>query len=81
MQLKALYIELQPLLYYITVELIVAALAFIVQNLFDEAQIVANNVGPPIKAEQWQFIHNIGNDLKRTLANVTSVAIGNLFIQ
>ncbi|KAK2141445.1 hypothetical protein LSH36_1096g00010 [Paralvinella palmiformis] len=46
---------------------------FVVQHLFDEAQITADNVGPPIKKEQWQYIHNIGKDMKQTMMNVSAV--------
>ncbi|XP_064596802.1 palmitoleoyl-protein carboxylesterase notum1'-like [Liolophura sinensis] len=46
---------------------------YIVQYLFDEAQITANNVGPPVKKEQWRFIHEVGNEMKKTLQNVSAV--------
>nr|ANS60427.1 notum [Platynereis dumerilii] len=46
---------------------------FVIQHLFDEAQITADNVGPPVRKEQWQYIHNMGQDMKRTLFNVSAV--------
>ena len=48
----------------------ISAPIFIVQHLFDEAQITADNVGPPRKKEQWQYIHHMGRDMRRTLLNV-----------
>jgi hypothetical protein len=53
--------------------LIFAAPVFVVQHLFDEAQITVNNVGPPVKKSQWQYIHRIGQDMKTTLSNVSWV--------
>ena len=50
---------------------LVTAPVFVVQHLFDEAQITADNVGPPVKKEQWQYIHNMGEDMKLTLMNVS----------
>ncbi len=44
---------------------------FVVQYLFDEAQITADNVGPPVKKKQWQYIHDLGQDMKQTLRNVS----------
>jgi len=46
---------------------------FIFQWLFDEAQMTADNVGPPMSKEQWDYIHAVGDDLRRTFANVTAV--------
>ena len=48
-----------------------AAPLFIFQWLFDEAQMTADNVGPPMSKEQWDYIHAVGDDLRRTFANVT----------
>ena len=49
----------------------IAAPVFVIQHLFDEAQITVDNVGPPIKKEQWQYIHNMGKDIANTLRNVS----------
>jgi len=49
----------------------VTAVVFIVQHLFDEAQITADNVGAPIHRDQWQYIHHLGLDMKNTLSNVS----------
>jgi O-palmitoleoyl-L-serine hydrolase len=48
-----------------------AAVVFVVQYLFDEAQIMADNVGPPVHGEQWQYIYRLGLHTKHTLANVS----------
>lgn len=50
-----------------------AAPLFIFQWLFDEAQMLADNVGPPMSKEQWDYIHAVGDDLRRTFANVSAV--------
>ena len=49
------------------------AVVFVIQHLFDEAQITADNVGAPVHRDQWQYIHNIGLDMRNTLANVSYV--------
>nr|CAG4650015.1 EOG090X02ZJ [Sida crystallina] len=46
---------------------------FVFQWLFDEAQMTVDNVGPPMSKEQWDYIHAVGDDLRRTFANVTAV--------
>eukprot|EP00058_Branchiostoma_floridae_P013695 XP_002599183.1 hypothetical protein BRAFLDRAFT_275198 [Branchiostoma floridae] len=46
---------------------------FVIQWLFDEAQMMVNNVGTPVDKEQWNYIHNLGVDLRKTLTNVTGV--------
>ncbi|XP_066291598.1 palmitoleoyl-protein carboxylesterase NOTUM-like isoform X2 [Branchiostoma lanceolatum] len=46
---------------------------FVIQWLFDEAQMIVNNVGTPVDKEQWNYIHNLGVDLRKTLTNVTGV--------
>lgn len=48
-----------------------AAPLFIFQWLFDEAQMLADNVGPPMSKEQWDYIHAVGDDLRRTFTNVS----------
>ena len=51
-----------------------AAIVFVVQHLFDEAQIVADNVGPPVTREQWQYLYRLGLDVRNSLSNVSSVS-------
>lgn len=51
--------------------LLLSAPLFIFQWLFDEAQMLADNVGPPMSKEQWDYIHAVGDDLRRTFANVS----------
>nr|CAG4643802.1 EOG090X02ZJ [Lepidurus arcticus] len=46
---------------------------FVFQWLFDEAQITAGNVGPPITKQQWDYIHKVGDQLRQSLENVTAV--------
>ncbi|RWS28763.1 palmitoleoyl-protein carboxylesterase NOTUM-like protein [Leptotrombidium deliense] len=48
---------------------------FVVQWLFDEAQMTADNVGTPISKAQWNYIHRMGQELRKTLENVTYVSI------
>lgn len=49
----------------------VVAVVFVVQYLFDEAQIMADNVGPPVHGDQWQYIYRLGLDIKHSLTNVS----------
>ena len=49
----------------------VTAVVFVIQHLFDEAQITADNVGAPVHRDQWHYIHNLGLDMKNTLSNVS----------
>lgn len=49
------------------------SIVFVIQNLFDEAQITVDNVGPPIHRHQWKYIHDLGLDMKYTLTNVSAV--------
>jgi hypothetical protein len=51
--------------------LLLTAPLFIFQWLFDEAQMLADNVGPPMSKEQWDYIHAVGDDLRRTFTNVS----------
>lgn len=53
--------------------LFVAAPLFIFQWLFDEAQMTADNVGTPVTKQQWDYIHKMGDSLRNTFQNVTSV--------
>lgn len=46
---------------------------YIVQYLFDVAQLTADNVGPPVHKEQWQYIHKLGREIKESLKNVSAV--------
>nr|CAG4651670.1 EOG090X02ZJ [Triops cancriformis] len=46
---------------------------FVFQWLFDEAQITAGNVGPPITKQQWDYIHKVGDQLRQSLENVSAV--------
>ncbi|XP_042889545.1 palmitoleoyl-protein carboxylesterase notum1'-like isoform X2 [Penaeus japonicus] len=46
---------------------------FIFQWVFDEAQMTADNVGKPISKEQWDYIHSIGERLRKTFENVTAL--------
>ena len=48
-----------------------SAVVFVIQHLFDEAQITADNVGAPVHGDQWQYVHNLGIDMKNTLSNVS----------
>lgn len=68
-----LYHTLYPLAYNITNFVIssISAPLFIFQWVFDEAQMTADNVGKPISKEQWDYIHSIGERLRKTFENVT----------
>ncbi|KAK7078088.1 hypothetical protein SK128_017907 [Halocaridina rubra] len=46
---------------------------FVFQWVFDEAQMTADNVGKPISKEQWDYIHGIGERLRKTFQNVTAL--------
>ncbi|KAG5676925.1 hypothetical protein PVAND_006722 [Polypedilum vanderplanki] len=46
---------------------------FIFQWLFDEAQMRADNVGAPVTPQQWDYIHEMGGALRKSLENVTAV--------
>jgi hypothetical protein len=50
---------------------ILTAPVFVIQHLFDEAQITVDNVGTPVRREQWQYIHDVGRDMRLTLRNVS----------
>lgn len=46
---------------------------FVVQWLFDEAQLTADNVhltGQPVNEGQWRYIQNLGQELRSTLRQV-----------
>lgn len=46
---------------------------FVVQWMFDEAQMTVNNVGNPVTKSQWNYIHRLGQDLRKSLENVTAL--------
>jgi hypothetical protein len=46
---------------------------FVFQWLFDEAQMRADNVGAPVTPQQWDYIHEMGGALRKSLENVTAV--------
>ncbi|XP_065215389.1 palmitoleoyl-protein carboxylesterase NOTUM [Planococcus citri] len=46
---------------------------FVFQWLFDEAQLEAENVGTPVTKQQWEYIHTMGEILRNSFQNVTSV--------
>lgn len=49
---------------------------FVVQWLFDEAQLTVDNVhltGQPVQEGQWLYIQNLGRELRNTLKDVTLV--------
>ncbi|XP_071535914.1 uncharacterized protein [Panulirus ornatus] len=46
---------------------------FVFQWVFDEAQMTADNVGKPTSKEQWDYIHGIGERLRKTFENVTAL--------
>ncbi|XP_042202956.1 palmitoleoyl-protein carboxylesterase NOTUM-like isoform X2 [Homarus americanus] len=46
---------------------------FVFQWMFDEAQMTADNVGKPNSKEQWDYIHGIGERLRKTFENVTAL--------
>lgn len=46
---------------------------FVVQWLFDEAQLTVDNIhltGQPVQEGQWRYIQNLGNELRNTLKDV-----------
>lgn len=53
--------------------LIILAPLFVFQWLFDEAQMSVDNVGSPVTKQQWDYIHKMGDSMRRTLINVTAV--------
>jgi len=44
---------------------------FVVQWIFDEAQMVVDNVGAPITREQWTYVYKMAQDMKKSLQNVS----------
>lgn len=46
---------------------------FVVQWLFDEAQLTVDNIqltGQPVQESQWRYIQNLGIELRNTLKDV-----------
>lgn len=46
---------------------------FVVQWLFDEAQLTVDNIqltGQPVQEGQWRYIQNLGIELRNTLKDV-----------
>lgn len=46
---------------------------FVVQWLFDEAQLTVDNIhltGQPVQQGQWRYIQNLGIELRNTLKDV-----------
>ncbi|XP_048871491.1 inactive palmitoleoyl-protein carboxylesterase notum1b [Brienomyrus brachyistius] len=49
---------------------------FVVQWLFDEAQLTVDNIhltGQPVQEGQWRYIENLGNELRNTLKDVPAM--------
>nr|XP_024000694.1 palmitoleoyl-protein carboxylesterase notum1a-like [Salvelinus alpinus] len=49
---------------------------FVVQWLFDEAQLTVDNIhltGHPVHEGQWRYIQNLGNELRNTLKDVPAL--------
>lgn len=46
---------------------------FVFQWIYDEAQMMADNVAAPISRPQWEYVYRMGQELRKTLANVTLV--------
>lgn len=43
------------------------------QWLFDEAQMNVDNVGAPVTKQQWDYIHKMGDSLRKSFRNVSAV--------
>ena len=43
---------------------------FLVNYLYDEAQVTVSSVGLPVSAEQWQYILDMGNLTRRSVSQV-----------
>ncbi|KAG5853518.1 inactive palmitoleoyl-protein carboxylesterase notum1b [Anguilla rostrata] len=49
---------------------------FVVQWLFDEAQLTVDNIhltGQPVQESQWRYIQNLGSELRNTLKDVPAM--------
>jgi len=69
----------------------VTAPLYVVQHLFDEAQILVDNVfeqtqvrsdtsAALVAPAQWQYLYNLGQEVRRTLKNVSYVSIIQFYI-
>ncbi|XP_022706381.1 palmitoleoyl-protein carboxylesterase notum1-like [Varroa jacobsoni] len=47
--------------------------SFVVQFVYDEAQMMIDNVANPINPRQWEYAYNNGEKLRQSLANVTAL--------
>ena len=56
-----------------SIYLLSAAPVFVIQHLFDEAQLTVDNVLPAVQKQQWGYIQRVGQDMRTTLANVSYV--------
>ena len=54
---------------------------FVVQWLFDEAQMAADNVANPMSRTQWDYIHKMGLQIRTSLENVTWVEWKKIFFE
>lgn len=67
---------ISPVLKYGIAHVIFSCVApvFIVQWLFDEEQLKVENIymgGQSLSEEQWQYIQNLGKEIKNSLRDVT----------
>lgn len=46
---------------------------FVVQWMFDEAQMTVNYVNNPVTKAQMNYLHRLGMDMRRSLSNVTAL--------
>lgn len=46
---------------------------FIFQWLFDEAQMEIDQVGVPVTMEQWDYIHEMGKNFRKSFQNVSAI--------
>ncbi|KAL3882516.1 hypothetical protein ACJMK2_028852 [Sinanodonta woodiana] len=44
-----------------------------VDNVFDESQIRGDNFAPALSKSQWEYLHKLGQEVRNTLENVTAV--------
>lgn len=75
---ESIYLNLiiSPVLKYWIAPVIFSCVApvFIVQWLFDEEQLKVENIymgGRSLSEEQWQYIQNLGKEIKNSLRDVT----------
>lgn len=46
---------------------------FVVQWLYDEAQLMVDNIGRPESSSQWSYVGRVANEFRRSLENVTAL--------